>query len=72
MSEKHIPDTTIFASSYEVKFNEILNGANKNKGKGKGRNAANQDKELPMPTTNSSHAKFSKFPFDVESSRGPG
>ena len=36
MSEKNIPDTTIFASSYAVKFNEILNGANKNKGKGKG------------------------------------
>ena len=71
MSEKNIPDPKAFASTYEVKFNDILNGGNKAKAKGKGKGglaSSSQDKDASLPMTHSSHARCSKFPFALNAS----
>ena len=70
LSEKNIPLVTQFAQDFKMKFDSMLNTTS-GKGKGKGQKGTGDSKamdidQVNMPLNQSSHARSSKYPFNLD------
>ena len=70
LSEKNIPLVTQFAQDFKMKFDSMLNTTS-GKGKGKGKKGTGDSKamdidQVNMPLNQSSHARSSKYPFNLD------